>query len=109
MASPEIISAKEESNENSFVCFLVGLLRVSGREQTATVKVEHAANIVVRGTQESGDYWAGCQDLPLFVVENFLPPAAVSVAEEASLAETAVRSAGEGAWTFFQVMPSIVR
>jgi len=59
--------------------------------------------------QESGAYWTGCQDLPLFVVENFLPPAAVSVAEEASLAETAVRSAWEGAWTFFQVMPSIVR
>ena len=46
--------------------------------------------------QESGDYWTGCQDLPLFVVENFLPPAAVSVAEEASLAETAVKSACAG-------------
>ena len=47
--------------------------------------------------------------MPLFAVENFLPVAAVSVAEEASVAEMAVKSAGDGAWTFFQVTPSLVR
>ena len=51
----------------------------------------------------------GCQDLPLLVLESFLPATEVSVADEASLTEKAVKSACAGEGIFFQVIPSVVR